>query len=176
MTRRRVLLGVPLLFASAVLMPVVLLNPHRPARVEAWVFVDLNDSGISDEGDVGFPGLTVLLDGEIEAVTDESGSAVFSRVRPGSRSVALSSRSLDTVRNHGLDPGEGMAKVVVRPGEQARVLFALGRTGFLEVGIAGSRRDAPVGCGGVVPIAAPAAGSEVPRGHIEHGSDCGCGR
>ncbi|MEN3010155.1 MAG: HYR domain-containing protein, partial [Candidatus Bipolaricaulaceae bacterium] len=110
----------------------VLIMP-RPTEIAVSVFVDLNEDGVRDEKDVGFPGITLVLDGSRVAVTDKNGVAVFSEVTPGRHVVAISEESIKVLRDYGLDPGEGVIAVEVEAGEWVELFFIPKRKGFLRV-------------------------------------------
>lgn len=175
--RREALLSLPLLLAGAA-VPFVLSHAPRPGELVVVVFVDLNGNGSRDEGEPGFPGLSVVLDETKEAITDELGRAFFQDVAETSVAVSLHSEAVQVVRDHGLAPGQTSARLALRRGTRSELAFALRPEGFLTVDVTELTLGRPLGAQGVGSAGglAPATGVQsVGAGGTDQTPGCGCG-
>ena len=120
-----------------------------PTQIAMSVYVDLNGNGSFDEGDVGLPGITLLLDGVVELVTGADGTAVADDVEPGvEHFVQITDAGRALLRDHGLFLPDDSAGVMVgglEAGEWTGLSFQPEIRGFLEVdlgpGASGAAND-----------------------------------
>ncbi|MGQ0645283.1 MAG: hypothetical protein ACT4O3_07300, partial [Elusimicrobiota bacterium] len=103
----------------------------RPRRLTGYVFKDLNGDGLRQENEPGVPGARLVLNGQHEAVTDESGRYGF-RPHRGNLSVRL---EMDTL------PGEARLSTsnpqVFYEGENGSpsAWFGVAHGGEIEAGV-----------------------------------------
>ncbi|MEX2111821.1 MAG: SdrD B-like domain-containing protein [Pirellulales bacterium] len=104
-----------------------------PAELCGWVYVDTNNNGLKDAGEVGIGGVTLTLkdaDGNptgITAITDTDGHYCFEGLRPGTYTVGEIQPAgyldgLDTPGTEGgvaQNPGDMIMGIVLKPGVHA---------------------------------------------------------
>ena len=96
------------------------------------VVVDTNGNMVADEADVPLAGVSVLIDGEREEVTDAEGIARFCEIDATSHRVSLSPDELMRLSECGLTVQNGEIEVSSADGF---VELLLGAVGFLHVDV-----------------------------------------
>lgn len=168
-------LGAVLALAGGGALWTLVLTPSASRDVSAAVFVDLNNDGARDDGDIGFPGLTLVLDSGLSAVTDARGVALFGDISRDGRVVALTEESMAIVRDHGVATRGDRTEFTV--GKDGWAVIPLVPKGFLALDVRGGS-DIGRGVLGVQPSVppSPAAEHHDPEGARDDGTGCGCGQ
>ena len=97
---------------------------HEVLDLHAGVFYDANGNGAWEEGETGLSGIPLVLDGEIELVTEADGGTVFRDVDPGWHGVMLPDAALSQLASSGYMPMETSSRLLnVVSGEPAAALF-----------------------------------------------------
>jgi hypothetical protein len=106
----------------------------KPTQIAISVYVDLNGNGEFDEGDVGLPGVSLLLDGDVEFLTGEDGTALLDDIAPGTHTVRISEAGIAYLQERGFFLSEeALASVELETGEWVALFFSPEARGFLEV-------------------------------------------
>jgi hypothetical protein len=106
----------------------------RPTQLAISVYVDLNADGEFNEGDVGLPGVSLLLDGEVELFTEADGTAIRDDVAPGTHTIQISEAGIAYLETYGFFLTEDtLASIELRAGEWVALFFTPEARGFLEV-------------------------------------------
>ncbi|MFC2077651.1 Ig-like domain-containing protein [Candidatus Bipolaricaulota bacterium] len=106
----------------------------KPTQIAVSVYVDLNGNGEFDEGDVGLPGVSLLLDGDIEMITAEDGTAILNDATPGTHTIRISEAGVLYLAERGFFLSEeALASVELQAGEWIALFFNPEARGFLEV-------------------------------------------
>ncbi|MFC2105923.1 Ig-like domain-containing protein [Candidatus Bipolaricaulota bacterium] len=106
----------------------------KPTQIAVSVYVDLNGNGEFDEGDVGLPGVSLLLDGEVELYTGQDGTALADDVAPGGHIIRISEAGIAYLQERGFFlPEEALASVELQSGDWVALFFNPEARGFLEI-------------------------------------------
>ena len=112
-----------------------------PTQLAISVYVDLNGNGEFDDGDVGLPGVQLLLDEGVELVTGDDGTALTDDVVPGIHTIRISENGVSYLRDRGFFLSEeALASVELESGDWVALFFSPEARGFLEVDL-GAEED-----------------------------------
>lgn len=106
----------------------------KPTQIAVSVYVDLNENGEFDEEDVGLPGVSLLLDDDLEMLTEADGTAILNDAAPGTHTIRISEDGIAFLQERGFFLSEeALASVELESGEWVALFFSPEARGFLEV-------------------------------------------
>ena len=109
-----------------------------PVDLAVRVYVDRDEDGTWNAGDVPLPNVSVTLDGESTSVSNEEGLAIFEAVSKRNHTLALDEQEIAELESHALlceSPSR-----TVRVTEATTVQFCFSARGFLQVDVEEERK------------------------------------
>lgn len=113
----------------------------RPTQIAVSVYIDLNGNGEFDDEDVGLPGVSLLLDGQVAVYSEEDGTALWNDLESGLHTIRISDEGIAYLQERGFFlPEDAFEAVELQSGEWVALFFSPEARGFLQVDL-GTRED-----------------------------------